>query len=139
MNIRSTGSSLVEVLIATMILGVSALAIVGGLFISRTSTDRLSEKSAALSDLALLSQQVAMMPFISCSATSNTSPYSAPSAPAGSKLTAIAVSVEVAGATLGAMQPCGTPSAQQQPLQLVTVSASFRGETLSRSVLKVRP
>lgn len=139
---NQSGSTLVEVLVATMILAVTGISITGSLLVSRKTTDSLAYKGAALRDLALISQQVAMQPFIACPASAAPSPYATPAVPSGSRLESVTVTVAVAdpSGAIGTMQGCtGSASSQTQPMQVVTVSATYRGQQLSKSIMKVRP
>jgi Tfp pilus assembly protein PilV len=135
--VNEKGSSLLEVVIAMLILGLSVAVLVGGLFISRLVSDRASLRAAALQQIAAVSEELTAMPFVPCNDPNNIYPTPAPDT--SPVLPKVSLTVETLDVTTNTWLPCtGSAVDAKKGVQLVIISSSVNGKVLTGNVVKIR-
>jgi type II secretory pathway component PulJ len=123
------GASLLEVLIAMMIVGLLGVAIVGGLVLVRATSDRTEAKAAMLRQLTDAATDISLRPFVPCA------PGTLYASPAPLNPTVI---VQVTNST-GAWVACdGTNNTAASTIQKVTLRTTFSGKTYERVLMKAK-
>ena len=143
---KEEGSSLLEVVIAILILGLSVAVLVGGLFISRIVSDRAALRAAALKQIAAVSQELSAMPFVPC--TDANLNYPTPDPETSPKLPRVTLTVNTLDILTDTWQPCkGDAEDSKKGVQLVIIEPkdpngkSFKvadGKPLQGNVVKIR-
>lgn len=142
-RLQDAGSSLVEVIIALMVLGLAGAAVVGAIFVSRSLPAHLGDRHDALTALDAAAQSVLIQPFAACATPL---PYATPtSANPNYAYSLSATTVHYDAAAGSTSVPCdGTGDSAQQTMQIVKVALTVNIPnsdpfTYYKSVLKVRP
>lgn len=134
---KDEGSSILEVIIAVMILALAGAVLVGGLYMSRVVTERTTQKREVLSQLAEAANVLNSEPYIPCSDTSDLV-YPTPPTSLSNKLGEVSFKVEVLG-TDNAWGSCTqVTNAPQKGVQKITLWNTVHGETVSSVIVKVR-
>ena len=134
---REKGSSILEVLIAVMIMALAGTVLVGGLYMSRVVTDRTTQKREVLAQLAEAANVINAQPYIPCEEQVD-SVYPTPPTSQSSKLGDVQLKVEVLG-TDNKWNTCSlVPNSTQKGVQKVTLWNFVHGEKVSSVIVKVR-
>ena len=126
------GASLMEVLIAMLIVGLLGVAVVGGLVVVRATNDRTQAKAEMLRELAEAATDVSLRPFTPCAA----SPDPLYASPEPLKP---AIKVEVMNSS-GTWTACnGASGTASATIQRVTLTTEFGGKSYDRVLMKAKP
>lgn len=151
MRASDSGASIVEVLIAVLIMSVFGTALVAGLYGVRATTDQVSTKQQALVDLDNLSEQMQRAAFIACGASAAAKqPYALPTLSAtatpalfGNAEVSLSVTVPPDSSTATALVECDNSAAVSNPgaalVQMLTITVKYQKLTLTKSILKAKP
>lgn len=135
---KDQGSSILEVLIAIMILAFAGTILVGGLFMSRTVSDKSAVKREALAQLAEIAQQVNIMPFMPCSTASN-DVYPTPAPTSFPNLKNVTLKVEILDSATNTWATCtSSASSAEHGIQKITILTVANGQTFKQVLVKTR-
>ena len=136
---KEEGSSLLEVLIAVMILALAGTVLVGGLFMARVVTDRATVKREAIAQLDSISQTIASQPFIPCSVGSPTV-YETPVPVDNSFLKDpnVTLKVEILDSATNTWLACGGSDSPNHGIQKVTIDLQANGQSYEKVIVKTR-
>lgn len=130
------GSSLLEVTLAVVVLGLLATVLVGGIGTMRVVGFKSNSAVTFTSDLNEAVQELTLRPFTVCS-PSNPNPYAVPAKPSG-----IGMVVQVLDPTTQEWKPCtdetaasGKPASYVQRIEIKT---AFNNATITRYVTKIK-
>lgn len=119
---KEEGSSLIEILIALLILAVAGTILVGGLFMARVVSNNSTLKRQAMEQLAEITNQLNSVPFIPCS-TDKDSVYPTPAPTSFPQLNDVTLKVEVLDSTSGSWVTCSQdPQSPTHGVQKITVT-----------------
>lgn len=135
---KDSGATLLEVLIAVMILAFAGTVLIGGLFMSKVVSDKSTQKREALAQLSAVVQELNSVPFVPCS-TSSDEVYATPEPTTSSNLYPVELKVEVLDEATDGWVSCtansGSPS---RGIQRITISTQVNGQTYSQVMVKTR-
>jgi Tfp pilus assembly protein PilV len=136
--VKDDGASLIEILIALMILAFAGTVLVGGMFMARVVSDKSTVKRQALAQLSEIVQELNAMPFIACNNTTD-AVYPTPAPTAYPKFNNVTVDVEVLDATSNSWVNCSASlSSPSHGIQRITVSTTINGQTFRQVMVKTR-
>lgn len=134
---REGGSSLLEVLIAVMVLALAGAVLVGGMFMARVVSDRTTTRQAVMTQLSDVAQELTSMPFIACGTTNDVYPTPAPAT--SMSLPPVVLTVEVLNSETNRWQQClSDAQSADKGVQKITISTVVNGTPVSQTVVKVR-
>jgi len=132
------GSSLAEVIIGVVVLGVVGMSLLGGINTSQLSQRKMAQVAFAENALQIGSDKLAKIGFSACN-TSNTNPYSAQTLPTNETIKSVSVWSDLANTWV----PCsswinGTSGAQyKQKITIAYTDYSMSAQPRTRDVVKL--
>lgn len=125
---EDSGSTLLEIVLATMLLTIAGVALVGGLIASRAVQQKTAAKAAAMSKFAEVVEEVNQQPYANC--YGNNSVYPRP------KIMGPNDELSVQIWRNGGWVNCYSSSGTDNPVQLIKISMSVNNEIFEEKLVK---
>jgi Tfp pilus assembly protein PilV len=133
---NDAGETLVEMLVAIVILGTSVIAILGGILVVVESSSVHRKQAQSQNGLRTWAEQVSAAPYVDCATAGGFSPPS-PALPSGLTPTVTAVQYWTGSSFASS---CGSDTGiQKVTLQIAAASGLYPGFTLSLDVVVRKP